>query len=111
MYELVEGYFDNREGGVVGYNGRLDIRPPYQREFVYDDQQRKAVILPISNNFPLNVMYYADKENDQYEVIDGQQRTISIGQYISNNFSVNDLYFHNIPKDKKIIIGHSGDWM
>ena len=26
--ELVEGYQDNAEQGVVGYGGRLDIRPP-----------------------------------------------------------------------------------
>ena len=27
--ELAEGYQDNNEGGVIGYSGRLDIRPPY----------------------------------------------------------------------------------
>lgn len=32
--ELAEGYADNQEAGVVGYGGRLDVRPPYQREFV-----------------------------------------------------------------------------
>ena len=35
--ELVENYSDNNEGGVTGYNGKLDIRPPYQREFCYSD--------------------------------------------------------------------------
>lgn len=29
--DLVEGYQDDGEGGVVGYAGRLNIRPPYQR--------------------------------------------------------------------------------
>ena len=43
--ELVEDYQDNEENGVVGYGGRLDIRPPYQREFVYNDKQREAVIM------------------------------------------------------------------
>lgn len=33
--ELTNGYKDNGEGGVVGYGGKLDIRPPYQREFIY----------------------------------------------------------------------------
>ena len=32
--ELVEGYHDDGEGGVLGYDSRLDIRPPFQREFV-----------------------------------------------------------------------------
>ncbi|MDP2362881.1 MAG: HNH endonuclease, partial [Ignavibacteria bacterium] len=42
--ELSEGYKDSSEEGVVGYSGRLDIRPPYQREFIYKDKQRDAVI-------------------------------------------------------------------
>lgn len=42
--ELVEDYQDNQEAGVVGFGGKLNIRPPYQREFVYNDRQREAVI-------------------------------------------------------------------
>ena len=33
--DLVAGYSDDGEGGVRGYGGKLDIRPPFQREFVY----------------------------------------------------------------------------
>ena len=40
--ELVEDYQDNSEEGVSGYGGKLDIRPPFQREFVYNDNQREA---------------------------------------------------------------------
>ena len=32
--KLTNGYEDNREGGVIGFDGILDIRPPYQREFI-----------------------------------------------------------------------------
>lgn len=103
--ELVEGYHDNGEGGVVGYGGKLDIRPPFQREFVYKDKQRNAVIDTITKSYPLNVMYWADRNDGTYEIIDGQQRTISVAQYIEGAFSVNDghndLYFHNQPVDKK----------
>ncbi len=52
--ELADGYQDNEEKGVVGYGGKLDIRPPYQREFIYKDKQRNAVINTITKNFPLN---------------------------------------------------------
>lgn len=38
--DIVNGYKDNAEEGVIGYNGKLNIRPPYQREFVYKDKQR-----------------------------------------------------------------------
>lgn len=99
--ELVQGYQDDGEGGVVGYGGKLDIRPPYQREFVYNDKQRNAVIETIKENFPLNVMYWSVRDNGTYEIIDGQQRTISIAQYIAGEFSVERLYFHNLPDDKQ----------
>ena len=33
--DLVEGYVNNDEEGVIGYGGKLNIRPIYQREFRY----------------------------------------------------------------------------
>lgn len=99
--ELVAGYDDNGDDGVVGYGGKLDIRPPYQREFIYKDKQRDAVIDTVAKNFPLNVMYWAVREDDSFEIIDGQQRTISICQYVASDFAVGGLAFHNLPNDKQ----------
>ena len=103
--DLVEGYQDLQENGVVGYGGRLDIRPPDQREFVYKDKQRDAVIDTLTKDFPLNVMYWAVRSDGGYEVIDGQQRTISICQYVtgefSHRFSDHQMYFHNLQDDQK----------
>lgn len=99
--DLTKGYEDNQEDGVIGYDGKLDIRPPYQREFIYKDKQRDAVIDTITKKFPLNVMYWAVREDGEFEIIDGQQRTISICQYVNNDYSINGLAFHNLPKDKK----------
>jgi len=39
--ELAEGYKDGQENGVVAYGGKLDVRPPFQREFVYKRHQRE----------------------------------------------------------------------
>ncbi len=99
--DLVEGYEDNNEGGVKGYGGMLNIRPPYQREFVYKDKQRDAVINTLTRQFPLNVMYWAVCADGTYEVIDGQQRTISICQYVEGDFAFNERYFHNLQADEK----------
>ena len=98
--ELVDGYQDNQEAGVVGFGGRLNIRPPFQREFVYNDKQRAAVIDTITRCFPLNTMYWAVTP-DGFEIIDGQQRTISICQYVDGVFSYKDRYFHNLQQDEK----------
>ena len=91
--ELSDGFQDNNENGVVGFGGKLDIRPPYQREFIYKDKQRDAVINTITKNFPLNVMYWAVREDGTFEVIDGQQRTISICQYVVGEFAFQNRYF------------------
>ena len=99
--ELTNNYEDNEEGGVVGYDGRLDIRPAYQREFIYKDKQRDAVIDTITKDFPLNVMYWAEREDGNYEVIDGQQRTISISQFVEGDFAFNNRYFHNLHNDEQ----------
>lgn len=99
--ELAEGYNDDGEGGVTGYDGKLDIRPPYQREFIYKDQQRNAVINTIRQGFPLNVMYWSDRGDGTFEIIDGQQRTISACQYVQGSFSIDGLAFHNLQEDEK----------
>ncbi|MDE2821563.1 MAG: DUF262 domain-containing protein [Chloroflexota bacterium] len=101
--ELVAGYHDDGDSGVVGYGGALDIRPPFQREFIYDEKERNAVINSILKGFPLNIMYWADREDGTYEIIDGQQRTISIAQYVAEKpgFSFKGLGFDNQQSDIK----------
>jgi len=99
--EVISGYKDSAEEGVVAYNGKLDIRPKYQREFVYTGKQRDAVIETITNGFPLNVMYWVKTDQGSYEVLDGQQRTISIGQYVNSDFSLNDRFFHNLTSEEQ----------
>lgn len=101
--DLAQGYVDEDENGVWGYGGKLNIRPQYQREFVYKDKQRDAVIDTVIKKFPLNVMYWSVNEDGTYEIIVGQQRTISICQYVIGDFSIDYdhdvLKFHNLPKD------------
>ena len=102
--DLVKGFEDNREGGVVGYNGLLDIRPAYQREFIYSAKNQKAVIETVRKSFPLNVMYWADN-GGTYEILDGQQRTLSICGFTEGDFSIEidgkPKYFQNLTTDQK----------
>lgn len=99
--EVTEGYFNDAEEGVTGYDDRLDIRPKYQREFVYKDNQRDEVIRTVMRGLPLNVMYWCRTGQDTYEVLDGQQRTISLCEYVDGSFSVDDKYFYNLPSDQQ----------
>lgn len=83
--DIFDGYADNGDNGVFAYDGRLAIRPAYQREFVYSSEQAESVIHTILKGFPLNVMYWVKVGDDQYEVLDGQQRTLSVMQYLFLN--------------------------
>lgn len=76
--EVFKGYSNKDEEWVVGYWGKLNIRPPYQREFVYKDKQRDEVIRTVQKWFPLNIMYWSINADGTYELLDGQQRTLSL---------------------------------
>jgi len=99
--ELTAGYEDLDESGVIGFSGDLDIRPAFQREFIYKDKQRSAVINTITKDYPLNLMYWSVRDDGKFEVIDGQQRTISVCQYVNGDFSFNDRFFYNLQDNEK----------
>lgn len=99
--DIYAGYVDRDEEGVVGYNGNLNIRPKYQRDFVYKDNQRDAVIYSVRNDFPLNVMYWSKGQDGKFELLDGQQRTLSVTKYISGAYSINYKYFHNLTREEQ----------
>ncbi len=94
--------------GIVGYHGKLNIRPKYQRNFIYKDSQRDEVIQTERKGFPLNVMYWVKNKDGNYELLDGQQRTLSLCTYIFGEFAINWdnnlLGFHNLTDDNKNLI-------
>ena len=106
--DVFEGYINDgeNEGGVTGYDDDLCIRPRYQRNYVYKDEQRNEVVRTVKNGFPLSIFYWCDLGEDRedpdaprYEVLDGQQRTISICDYIDGAFSVDGHFFDSLPSD------------
>lgn len=102
--DLTEGYQDKADAGVVGYGGRLNIRPAFQREFIYKDKQRDEVIRTVRKDFPLNTMYWA-VAGEGFELMDGQQRTISICQYVQGDFAVtvdgSPMFFNNLTPERQ----------
>ena len=99
--DLVEGYRNDEEEGVVAFGGNLDVRPKYQREFIYSDDEQKAVIDTVTKGYPLNVMYWAVRGDGTYEVMDGQQRTLSICEYVAGKFDYFFRYFSNLSKEEQ----------
>ena len=99
--EIYDGFHDDQDGGVVGYGGRLNIRPAFQREFVYEAKEEMAVISSVKKGFPLNVMYWAKNGDDSYELMDGQQRTMSICRYLDNIFEHDGHLFDGLTETEK----------
>ena len=104
--ELVNGYKNSDEEGVVAFGGKLDVRPKYQRNFIYEEKERNAVIDTILKEFPLNTMYWV-KQGENYELLDGQQRTISIAMFANNEFNMiigdHMKQFNNLTEAEKDI--------
>ena len=85
--DIFNGYQDKGWDGVVGYDGKLDIRPIYQREFIYDPEHERAVIDTILKGHPLNLMYWV-KNGNNFEVLDGQQRILSICRFLDHKYLI-----------------------
>lgn len=126
--DIFFGYKDNGEKGVVGYGGMLDIRPPYQREFIYNEEQMKSVINTIlegeNDRLTYHYIYWVDKEDGSYELLDGQQRILSIMKFLDNKYAIDidghSYYCSNLSSDKfnkimdyqlwtRVIIGTSAE--
>ena len=107
IQEIIDGYKEKgKEGieGVIAYGGKLDVRPPYQREYIYPQKDRDEVIRTITKGFPINVMYWFKVDESHYELMDGQQRTISICRYAADSeqtFAVDYRYFFNLESDEQ----------
>ncbi len=103
--QLFDGYQDYDWEGVVGFGGKLDIRPKYQREFIYDDERQRKVIDTVMHERPLNIMYWV-ANGDHFDLLDGQQRTLSICRYLDYKFAIinqngEKMYFDTLPENEQ----------
>lgn len=109
---ICEGFVYNElEGkGLFGLSGKLTIQPEYQRNYIYADGKRDvAVIESVLKGYPLGLIYFNKVNNDNFEVLDGQQRITSIGRFVTGKFAIIDdngmqQYFSGIAKDKQDLI-------
>lgn len=93
--DICEGFVYNQlEGkGLFGLGGKLTIQPEYQRNFIYADgsgKKEQAVIESLLKGYPLGLIYFNKVAEDNFEVLDGQQRITSIGRYVTSKFDIMD---------------------
>ena len=107
--DICEGFVYNElEGkGLFGLAGKLTIQPEYQRNYIYADGKKDvAVIDSLLKGYPLGLIYFVKVSDDEFEILDGQQRITSFGRYVTNKFAVKDeygmeQYFDGLATDKK----------
>lgn len=91
--EISKGYVNESEterGGVTSMCGKLNIRPRYQRSYVNENNTvwKENLINSILCNYPINRMYFGQVRENELEVVDGQQRIITICDFINGKFSI-----------------------
>ena len=89
--DLVDGYKSYDDGRIIGWGGKLDIRPPYQREYIHENNPdfKKNLLYSIYQNRPINLIYFARPGEGTYELLDGQQRILTICKYVvDQDFSI-----------------------
>ena len=107
--DICDGFVYNElEGkGLFGLGGKLTIQPEYQRNYIYADGKKDvAVIDSILKGYPLGLIYFNKVDDDNLEVLDGQQRITSIGRFVTGKFAIKDengmeQYFSGIATDKQ----------
>lgn len=105
--DICKGFVYNElEGkGLFGLSGTLTIQPEYQRNYIYADGKRDvAVIDSILKGYPLGLIYFNKVEDNEFEVLDGQQRITSIGRFVTNKFAIKDengmqQYFSSLAQE------------
>lgn len=112
--DICDGFVYNElEGkGLFGLAGKLTIQPEYQRNYIYAAEGGKreaAVIESVLLGYPLGLIYFHKIADDQYEVLDGQQRITSIGRFVTDKFAIKDSngleqYFGGMAEDKQKMI-------
>lgn len=74
--------------------GRLTLKPPYQRKPVWSYKNKSYLLDTILNGLPVPEIYMQvkidDKGDRKYEVVDGQQRIRAIFEFIDGEYAILD---------------------
>ncbi|WP_216726430.1 DUF262 domain-containing protein [Hymenobacter siberiensis] len=64
---------------------KLNLNPPYQRNPIWSKGAQKSLIESIKSNAPLPTFFLLKKGKENYEMVDGQQRTRALILYNNTN--------------------------
>lgn len=71
----------------------INLRPPYQRNFIWTPKDQRLLIDSIYKGYPLPNFFILKNKDGKYEMVDGQQRATTIYKYYNNEFKDNRKKF------------------
>jgi len=71
-------------------NNKIYINEAYQRSDIWTHTQKVELIKSIINSYSIGVIVLFINENNQFEILDGQQRLLAIKQYIKDELDLSD---------------------
>ena len=66
--------------------GKVNLRPSYQREYVWTVRTASKLIESLILNIPIPTMFFHETQSGKLEVVDGKQRLTSIWSFIQSEF-------------------------
>lgn len=73
--------------------GSLNLRPEYQRNLVWDNKRKSALIESLLLRFPISTFCFDEDMYGKKNIIDGMQRLNSIHEFINNEFELTGLQY------------------
>src|SRR5262249_29092744 len=65
--------------------------PPYQREFVWDDNDQSEFVESVIMGLPIPMMFLAEDDAGTFEIVDGAQRIQTLERFLSNDLALKNL--------------------
>ena len=62
---------------------QIELKPPYQRNFIWSPTEQQDLIESINKNYPLPTFFVYQRKDGIYDMVDGQQRTRTIYRFIN----------------------------
>jgi len=69
-------------------NNKIYINKKYQRGDIWTHTQKIELIKSIDNRYSIGALVLFINEDKQYEILDGQQRLITINQYLKDDLDL-----------------------
>lgn len=82
--------------------GTLDLQPPFQRAFIWDETKQSRLIESLMLRIPLPMFYFSADKDGSYQVVDGLQRLNTLYNFIEQKkfFKLKNLEFWKEHENK-----------